>query len=55
MWYPAIILAGCMGLRRSEALGMQWSRIDMEKREVLLDTKVQMKKLLAWYRRASKQ
>ena len=29
-----------MGLRRSEALGMQWSRIDMEKREVLLDTKV---------------
>lgn len=38
--YPAIILAGCMGLRRSEALGMRWSRIDMEKREVLLDTKV---------------
>ena len=40
VWYPAIILAGCMGLRRSEALGMRWSRIDMEKREVLLDTKV---------------
>ena len=38
--YPAIVLAGCMGLRRSEALGVRWSRIDFEKRTVLLDTKI---------------
>lgn len=38
--YPAIVLAGCMGLRRSEALGVRWSRIDWEKRTVLLDTKI---------------
>ena len=38
--YPAIILAGCMGLRRSEALGLRWSRIDWEQNTVLLDTKV---------------
>ena len=38
--YPAIILAGGMGLRRSEALGVRWSRIDFEKRTVLLDTKI---------------
>ena len=38
--FPAIVLAGCMGLRRSEALGVRWSRIDFEKRTVLLDTKV---------------
>ena len=37
--YPAILLAGAMGLRRSEALGVRWSRIDWEKRTVLLDTK----------------
>ena len=29
-----------MGLRRSEALGVRWSRIDWEKRTVLLDTKI---------------
>lgn len=38
--YPAIVLAGCMGLRRSEALGVRWSRIDLEKQTVLLDTKI---------------
>ena len=38
--YPAILLAGAMGLRRSEALGVRWSRIDWEKRTVLLDTNI---------------
>ena len=38
--YPAILLAGAMGLGRSEALGVRWSRIDWEKRSVLLDTKI---------------
>ena len=38
--WPAIVLAGGMGLRRSEALGVRWSRIDMERRTVLLDTKI---------------
>ena len=38
--YPAILLAGARGLRRSEALGVRWSRIDWEKRTVLLDTKI---------------
>ena len=38
--YPAILLAGGMGLRRSEALGIRWSRIDWEKKTVLLDTKI---------------
>ena len=38
--YPAILLAGAMGLRRSEALGVRWSRIDWGKRTVLLDTKI---------------
>lgn len=38
--YPAILLAGAMGLRRSETLGVRWSRIDWEKRTVLLDTKI---------------
>lgn len=38
--YPAILLAGAMGLRRSEALGVRWSRIDWERRTVLLDTKI---------------
>ena len=40
MIYPAIILAGGLGLRRSEALGVRWSRIDWEKKTVLLDTKI---------------
>lgn len=38
--YPAILLAGAMGLRRGEALGVRWSRIDWEKCTVLLDTKI---------------
>ena len=38
--YPAIILAGCMGLRRSEAIGAKWSNIDWETRHILLDSKV---------------
>ena len=38
--YPAILLAGAMGLRRSEALGVRWSRIDWEKRTVLLGPKI---------------
>ena len=38
--FPAIMLAGGMGLRRSEALGVRWSRIDWEDHSVLLDTKV---------------
>ena len=38
--YPAIVLAGCLGLRRSEALGIRWSRIDWKYKTVLLDTKI---------------
>lgn len=38
--YPAILLAGGLGLRRSEALGVRWSRIDWDKKTVLLDTKI---------------
>ncbi len=38
--YPAVMLAGGLGLRRSEALGARWSRIDWEKKTILLDTKV---------------
>lgn len=38
--YPAVMLAGGLGLRRSEALGARWSRVDWEKRTILLDTKV---------------
>lgn len=38
--YPAIVLAGGLGLRRSEALGVRWSRIDFEKKTILLDTKI---------------
>ncbi len=38
--YPAIMLASGLGLRRSEALGIRWSRIDWEQRTVLLDTKI---------------
>ena len=34
------MLAGGLGLRRSEALGVRWSRIDWEKKTVLLDTKI---------------
>ena len=38
--YPAIMFAGGLGLRRSEALGVRWSRIDFEERCVLLNTKI---------------
>ena len=38
--YPAIMLAGGLGLRRSEALGVRWSRINFEERYILLDTKI---------------
>ena len=38
--YPAIMFAGGLGLRRSEALGVRWSRIDFEEKCVLLDTKI---------------
>ena len=34
------MLAGCLGLRRSEALGIRWSRIDWKYKTVLLDTKI---------------
>lgn len=37
--YPAILLAGGLGLRQSEALGVRWPRIDWEQNTVLLDTK----------------
>lgn len=38
--YPAIMLGGGLGLRRSEAIGVRWSRIDWNKKTVLLDTKI---------------
>lgn len=38
--YPAIMIAACLGTRRSEALGMRWSRINWEQHTVLLDTKM---------------
>lgn len=38
--YPVIILSGCMGLRRSEALGARWSRVDWNERTILIDTKI---------------
>lgn len=38
--YPVIMLAGGLGVRRSEALGVRWSRIDWDTRSVLLDTKI---------------
>lgn len=38
--YPAVMLAGGLGLRRSEALGARWSRVDWENKTILLDTKV---------------
>ena len=40
MIYPAILLAGGLGLRQSEALGVRWPRIDWEQNTVLLDTKI---------------
>ncbi|MBR5779236.1 MAG: site-specific integrase [Clostridia bacterium] len=38
--YPAIVLAACMGLRRSEVLGVRWSRINWEDNSIILDTKI---------------
>ena len=37
--YPAVVLAGGLGLRRSEALGARWSRIDWDKRTILVTPK----------------
>ncbi len=38
--YPAIVIASCLGVRRGEAVGMRWSRINWEQKTVLLDTNV---------------
>lgn len=38
--YPAIMLAAGLGLRRGEALGARWSRIDWNEGTILLDTKI---------------
>lgn len=38
--YPTVMLAGGLGLRRSEALCARWSRVDWEKKTILLDTKI---------------
>ena len=38
--YIVIYLASVFGLRRSEALGVRWSRIDFEQKRILFDTKV---------------
>jgi integrase len=38
--YPAIVLGGCLGLRRSEALGARWSRVNYEEKTILIDTKI---------------
>jgi len=35
-----ILLAAMYSLRRNEALGVRWSRIDFEKNQILIDTKV---------------
>lgn len=43
--YTAIMVSGTMGLRRSETLGVRWSRIDWEAKSLLLDTKVIEKKI----------
>ncbi len=42
--YPPIILAGGLGLRRSEALGVRWSRINWEDKTVWISTKIIEKK-----------
>ena len=38
--FIVILLAAMYGLRRSEALGVRWSRIDFNNNQVLIDTKV---------------
>ena len=38
--YAVIYLASIFGLRRSEVLGVRWSRIDFERKRILFDTKV---------------
>lgn len=38
--FIVIYLASVFGLRRSEALGVRWSRIDFEQKRILFDTKV---------------
>lgn len=38
--YIVLYLAAVFGLRRSEALGVRWSRIDFDQKRILFDTKV---------------
>jgi len=38
--YIVLYLASVFGLRRSEALGVRWSRIDFDQKRILFDTKV---------------
>ena len=38
--YIVILLSAMCGLRRSEALGVRWSRIDWNNNQILIDTKV---------------
>ena len=38
--YIVILLSAMYGLRRSEALGVRWSRIDFDNNQVLIDTKI---------------
>ena len=38
--YPAVVLASCLGLRRSEALGARWSRVNWDDKTILIDTKI---------------
>ena len=38
--YPVIMLAGGLGVRRREVLGVRWLRIDWDSRCVLLDTNI---------------
>ena len=35
--YPAVLLAGVFGLRRSEVIGMRWSKIDFQKSTITID------------------
>jgi len=38
--YIVILLSAMYGLRRSEALGVRWSRIDFDNNRILIDTKI---------------
>lgn len=35
--YPAVLLAGIFGLRRSEVIGMRWNKIDFQKSTITID------------------